>query len=324
MSRRTVTVVVVAVVAFVAVVVAGLVVFRDRWSGSVHPPAAAPSTVDSAAPQAQSPGPPGSLPGVLVYLKVSAGAPIEVMRYGRGVLHPATFGTATESDVRTASASPDGTLVAVVESPVRGQPGDLVVIEENGRRRTIAHDVAVSPGDGGLTWTTNSHTVVTSAGIRYDAVTGARGSEGLGPHRGYLVYSPGGTWRAYAATTSSVAVSQVDGSGPRTVPLPDCQDTTCPYAVQAVSDDGRYVALGAGSAGSVDVTEGHTVLDTRSGRPVPLGRLGNVRHVWFPSGGGALIDSGTQLIAVDANWATTAVYAEPAPAAGATRISYSN
>lgn len=72
--------------------------------------------------------------------------------------------------------------------------------------------------------------------------------------------------------------------------LDDCQRfADCPFAVQAVSDDGRYVALGHGNTDPGHVTEAHLVLDMNSGSLAVLPKVtGTIDKVYFRDDGWVL------------------------------------
>ncbi|MET7400312.1 hypothetical protein ABZS66_43180 [Dactylosporangium sp. NPDC005572] len=269
------------------------------------PPASAPAT------QAAKPA---ALPGTLSVLTFAAGKPITLVRGGETI----AFGTAGTGDV-VAQPSPDGRHLALVTSPNPDTivPGDLVVVDAGGQRHVLAHNV---PFGGGTvpTWTPDGRSVIHD-GTRYDVTGGGHAGAGLvKDNSGYLAYSVDGATLAYASSERTIQVSAAGGGSARTTDisqLPDCTRTAaCPFAVQAVSPDGHYVALGNGNTDPSHVTTAHLVLDTRTGKTVDLSAFGTVRHVWFPATGGAIVGTDHALQVVDAAWRVTGTF--PAPAAG--------
>jgi hypothetical protein len=296
-------------------VVAGTAVLAARNHSAPPPPASTPTTgTVTPAPTpsgAPSPNPSGksgtatALPGTLTYLTVRHGQPITVTRVTDGLARTSTFGTATVSDEYVAVASPDGAKVAVVESPDPGNlmPGDLVVVAKGGKRSVLAHNVTWA-GGAWPTWSPDSRRILVGGAsdhTGYDVATGARTTQpGLSGYAGYLTWSPSGTWVAYHTgdTANGIAVSRADGTGLRRVSLsglPECQQRpACPTAVQAVSDDGRYVAVGHGNTDPSHVVEAHLVIDVRTGRPVATARglTGTVDRIWFRPDGSRVVRSG--------------------------------
>jgi hypothetical protein len=110
-------------------------------------------------------------------------------------------------------------------------------------------------------------------------------------NKSYLTWSANGRWLAYGES-KDVVVTAADGTGKTTTSvasLPECQQTAgCPTSVQAVSDNGRYVALGHMNSDPSHVTEAHLVLDMQTGSLVNL-PAGHVDHVWFRPDGGMLV-----------------------------------
>ena len=314
--RRTVATAV-AGVAAVAVVAVGGWALATRNGGGPQPAttptgtvAGTPSTGPSAGTSPTSPTAPAvptAVPGMLVYLQVVAGRPITMTTVNDGVAHETTFGTATKSDEYWLASSPDATRLAAVESPNPGNvaPGDLVIVSAGGTRHTVARNVVGVP-----VWMPDGqHVIVTvvassAASSVVDVNTGAATAAPPAlAGKSYLTWSANGRWLAYGGNTD-VTVTAADGTGAVTksvASLPECQQTAgCPTSVQAVSDDGRYVALGHKNSDPTHVTEAHLVLDMQTGAlvnlpPVPNGR---VDHVWFRPDGVMLVrtvpDQGSQ------------------------------
>ncbi|WP_238007140.1 hypothetical protein KZZ52_37285 [Dactylosporangium sp. AC04546] len=316
-----------------AIVVAGGVALAGRPDQAPLPPStsasAAPSPTAEPTPSAEPSGtigtPPAadSLAGTLSYLTLRPGKPIELRRYVDGTLHTVSFGTASAGDVY-GQPSPDGTKLVVNTSPSKAQitPGDLVVVEPGGARRTIARDVR---WDGGNTavWTPDG-TAVVAAGVRYSVSGGSGTPAGFVQYApGYLVYSANGGTRAYAKSGTQVEIAEADGSAARTVDiggLTECQQTAaCPSSVQAVSDDGRYVALGNANSDPQHVHSAHIVYDTRDHKRLSLGSFS---HAWFPPGGGAVLIAQDTVKVLDASWRTTHTYALPEPIGADTFVWY--
>ena len=288
--------------------------------GDTANPAASPSPTAAATATPAATDPAGSAPtggardpatttwpGTLSYLTVKRGKPITLRHYTNGTLtKTTTFGIATPADESAYAASPDGRHVAVLDSRDQNfvEPGDLKIINTNGTRRTIARELRAAGGNWPV-WTPDS-TAVILGDHRYDATTGNI----LGDERNnYLVYSPAGTKRAYAGPDHTVIIANADGTRRTSVLLPECrQDPPCPTATQAVSDNGRYLALGIGNTDPSHVTTTATVLDTTTGDFINL--PARPRHVWFTTTG-ALIATATNLITVNTNWKPTATHPLP-------------
>ncbi|MGI5246068.1 hypothetical protein [Dactylosporangium sp. CA-139066] len=266
-------------------------------------PARVPSDAQSA---------PAGLPGTLSVLTFEPGKAITLLRHTQTT----SFGTAGHGDVLAVS-SRDGRHVALISSsdPELGAPGDLVVVDAGGQRHVLAHKVTWGGGVAPV-WTPDGRAVVLR-GVRYEASGGGHASAGLTGNAAYLAYSVDGAMLAYAATDTSVVVGPVGGGSRRVVDIsnfPECSDYACPFAVQAVSNDGNYVALGDGNTDLGTVTDAHIVLDTRSRKAVDLTAFGDVQHIWFTASGGAIIHTTHDLRVVDTAWHVTGTF--PAPGNG--------
>jgi hypothetical protein len=185
-----------------------------------------------------------------------------------------------------------------------------VVIEPGGARRTLARNVAWGGGTA-PSWSVDGESIVVG-NTRYDVATGATEPAGLAAgNAGYLVYSDNGAVRAYARTETEIEVAAADGAGARTVSiahLPQCdQLPTCPFAVQAVSDDGRYVALGNGNSDPGHTYTTTVVVDTRTGTPVTLTNVEQLMHVWFTATG-AVVHTNNAVHIYDSAWNRTATF----------------
>lgn len=318
-TRRTI-VTSAAAVAVVAALTGGAALLQFRADGkrpdvvpgvSVAPTSTAPPSPTAAPTSASTSAPANAVPGTLSFLRLQAGKAIELRRYVDGTLQTVSFGVATSKDVY-ATPSPDGTRLAINTTPNKDQiaPGDLIVVSAGGARKTIAHSVR---WDGGSTvvWTPDG-TALIAGGTQYDAVTGA--SRPFRDEPQYLAYSPGGTTIAYVHPTApeSIKISKVDGSAARTVPVTGLEECTitagCPTSVQAVSDDGRYVALGNVNSDPSHVYQTALVYDTVAKRR--LSQLGTFDHALFGAGG-AIVVTATQVKVYDATWKLVHTY--PAP-----------
>jgi hypothetical protein len=306
-----------AAVAVVAALTGGatLLQFRSEGEAPVVPgmsASASPSPTAAASTPTSSPASTAdAIPGALSFLTLEAGTPIELRRSVDGTPQTVTFGTATSQDVY-ATPSPDGTRLAINTSPDMNsvQPGDLVIATAGGARRTVARNVR---WDGGNTvvWTPDGTTLI-AGGARYDATTGAKSPFTDAPQ--YPAYSPSGTTIAYIAPGQSDAIKimKVDGTGPRTASvagLEECERTAgCPTSVQAVSDDGRYLALGNVNSDPRHVYGTALVYDTVAKQRLPLG---TVEHVWFRPDG-AIVVTATQVKVLDRSFKVVHTYPVPA------------
>jgi hypothetical protein len=316
--RRTVVQAAAAVVA-VAGLVGGVVTVagsnqpnpRNDDPASSVPASAFPSASSATEPVtglgSASPTRTTGVPGTLTFLDVRPGSPIKVTRVVDGEPTTTTFGVAKAGDEHIAEPAPNGSAVAVIVSPDRGSvaPGRLQIITSTGQRRTLADEVAWG---GGLwpAWTPDSAAVIVGK-TRYDVASGAQSTVAdLATSAGYLEWSPSGTWRANTAFgEDTVAVARADGSDRRTFTLTGQPGTTAagaPTSVQAVSDDGRYLALGGVNSGPSHLSETVLVFDTQTRRAVTLPTsIGSVRHVHFRADGGMLIhsDKGYTIVAMN-------------------------
>jgi hypothetical protein len=231
-----------------------------------------------------------------VYLSVKAGQPIVMTTVTDGVAHQSTFGMATATDEYVLVPSPDATRLAGIESPDPGniEPGDLVVIATGAARRTIATGIRWGGGSVPV-WTPDGQHIIATVGDRssiIDVGTGqATTAQPATGNENYLTWSANGKWRAYGGHTQ-VTVTAADGSGEvskSVALLSECQQTAgCPTSVQAVSNDGRYVALGHMNSDPSHVTEAHVVLDMQTGKTVALPN-GNVDKIYFRPNGSMIV-----------------------------------
>jgi len=112
------------------------------------------------------------------------------------------------------------------------------------------------------------------AEVRTDRVPETRHHDEAGDavNRLAMRRSANGQWLAYGGGTD-VTVTAADGAAKTTTSvasLPECHQTAgCPTSVQAVSDDGRYVALGHMNSDPSHLHEAHLVLDTSTSTTPP-------------------------------------------------------
>ncbi|MET7418186.1 hypothetical protein [Dactylosporangium sp. NPDC005555] len=314
-----------AAVAVVAALTGGATLLQfqseDKRPDLVPGASTAPPSSPAAPPVSKPPSTPAStvdaIPGELSFLTLKAGKPIELLRIVGGTPQKVTFGTATSKDVY-ATPSPDGTRLAINTSPNWTQvlPGDLVVVSSGGARKTIAHDVNWDSGST-VVWTPDG-TALIADGVQYDATTGT--SKPFRDKPQYLAYSPNGTTIAYVHPTQvdALKISKVDGSSPRTVSVAgqdECDRTAgCPTSVQAVSDDGRYLALGNVNSDPSHVYQAVLVYDTVAKKR--LTQLGTFQHVFFRADGAVLVTA-TQVKVLDTAWKVVHTYQLPAHDTGA-------
>jgi hypothetical protein len=292
--RRALAIAAAGFVAVAAVTAGGYALATRHTSGP------APATSPTATPTEASPTPTSSpstitaIPGTLVYVSVQNGQ-ITVTTVTDGVAHQTTFGPPTGREVLIVP-SPDATRLAVIDSPDRGfvKPGDLVIISAGGARHTIATNVGWGGGVVPV-WMPDGQHVIAAAGaiesnmidVNTGKATPAQPAEG---NLNYLTWSANGQWRAYGLDTD-VVVTAPDGSGKVTTSigsLPECHETAgCPTSVQAVSDDGRYVALGHIQTDPTHVDEAHLVLDMLTGKLVDLPPRAD--RVYFRPDGGMIV-----------------------------------
>ncbi len=290
--RHTMAVGVAGLAAIVAMAVGGCTSSSRAASGQSTPTTSSTTATTSSGAAAT----PTAVPGTLVYLNVKAGQPIVMTTVTEGVAHQSTFGKATAADEYVLVPSPDATRLAAVESPDPGSiaPGDLVVIGTGGARHTIATGIRWGGGNAPV-WTPDGQHIIATIGDRssiIDVGTGhATAAQPATGNENYLTWSANGQWRAYGNGTQ-VVVTAADGSGEvsKSVAfLSECQQTAgCPTSVQAVSNDGRYVALGHMNSDPSHVSEAHIVLDMQTGKVVTLPN-GNVGKIYFRPDGGLLV-----------------------------------
>jgi hypothetical protein len=208
------------------------------------------------------------------------------------------FGIVRGND-RAWVVSPDLNRVAAVDSPDPGSvaPGDLIILEPGGGRHILAHQVVWTGGDWPQ-WTPDSKKIMVRLVSGWSLVDIASGTVTSLPglNGEYFTWSTNHAYLAYAAQEKTIVVARPDGTVASRTPLSglaEChQLPACPFAVQAVSDDGRLVALGHGNTDPSHTTEAHLVLDTRTGQLVPLPKVtGQIDRIYFRPDGGMLVRS---------------------------------
>jgi hypothetical protein len=261
-----------------------------------------PSGTGAAPSQGAPAVPAGAIPGTLTYLSRDGGPLTVVTVTNGGAPKTRTFGQ-VPADQHVFSVSPDGTRIAMILSPDPGslKPGDLVVVEPGGTR----HKLATGIGWGGGTWpywTPDGKQLVANKDGHWLYVDAASGRTSPGPqidYGEYLAWSPGGTYRAYTRS-GQVVVARPDWTEVRHIApkglagCPAPQDIGC-SSVQAVSEDGRYVALGVTNTDPSHVTRSVLIVDTTTGKaaPLPAKVTGGLSKVFFRPDGGMLVETVT-------------------------------
>ncbi|MEO3817521.1 hypothetical protein [Plantactinospora sp. B24E8] len=283
---------------------------------------ATPSTATSASADT----PPGAVehvPGRLVYLRV--GAEIEVVTVVNGKVRTTSFGARKLGD-QVATVSPDGSKVALVRpaKDLSEYPGDLVIVEPGGVRAVVARQVTWGDGNEPV-WMPDSRRLLiavnkmngdtsTSQSYGYlDTVTGRYDELSRDPFPKYLIWSADGGYRAHA-DGNTIVVARADGSGSRRFSVadqPECE-RQCPYAVQAVSNDGRYVATTQADNGPTRIAGARIVLDTMTGGRISLpDTLGQVTGIFFRADNSLVVQTSNQLHLVSRDGRLTASVDRP-------------
>ena len=110
----------------------------------------------------------------------------------------------------------------------------------------------------------------------------------------YNVLSPGGAYATYA-DGSEVVVVRSDGAPLRRVTYTGGGEGG--FSVQGVSNDGRYVVVGAGSSDPTRIIGGAVLLDMVTGVPAPVPVIppvgSRIRQIVLAPDGGMLITTST-------------------------------
>ncbi len=215
--------------------------------------------------------------------------------------------------------SPDGTRVAVVRSSRGAQrgPGDLVIISAGGAEKTVAHNVG-SGGGMSPVWSADSSKIMVSGESPgyIDVATGQFTELADDDFPRYLVWSANGEYRAHSVEAKTIVVSRADGTVVSRTSLagePDCdQHAQCPFAVQAVSNDGRYVATAYGTDDLEQVSQASMVLNTGTGQRVALPKtIKDITEIFFRADGGLLIQAGARLYLTGPDGTVAGDFARP-------------
>jgi hypothetical protein len=132
--------------------------------------------------------------------------------------------------------------------------------------------------------------------------------------------------------TVHIAVARRDGVGERSASIegrPECAEhATCPFGVQSVSDDGRFVAAGDGNTDPGRARSAHYVMDMVTGKAVPLPSVrGSVNEIFFRPDGGMVLratesNGHSTLYVVGSNHAVTITVPEPDALRGLDIVAY--
>ncbi|BCB79126.1 hypothetical protein GCM10022251_19500 [Phytohabitans flavus] len=291
------------------------------------PPVVSPPANPTSSPPASSATPPDHVPGRLVYLRV--GGEIEMVTVTNGVTKTTSFGGWWRGD-QAITVSPDGTMVALVQAMDNRSeyPGDLLIVRPGGSRKLVAQSVMWGGGVAPV-WTPDSkHLLVgitelqgdTAVGEKYgyvDAATGTFTETDLDQFPEYLTWSANGSFRAHAEGSSTIVVERANGTVLRRfslTPQPECATRECPFAVQAVSDDGRYIATAIGNTDPTRVTGAQIVLDTTNGRRVPIpASVKGITEIFFRSDNSLVVQTKDKLHLVNRSGKITATIDRPDP-----------
>ncbi len=221
---------------------------------------------------------------------------VEVRLLEDGVLFPLA---AMPQDQRhtasqTITVSPDGSRVVWVTNENSDYLGDLALLvfgHPGGPRLLGGQVLPWSPPQ----WEADSRHIVVNtvdATFRIDTETGF--SEAIAPGVIYNLLSPNGAYVVYDEG-DDVVVVRSDG-------VPRHRATyrgggEGGFSVQGVSNDGRYVVIGAGSSDPTRVIGGAVLLDMVAGSPAPLPVTppvgSRIRQVVLAPDGGMLITTST-------------------------------
>jgi hypothetical protein len=188
------------------------------------------------------------------------------------------------------SLSPDHTKVAYVTNRAGTFHGDLIVADlRGGSKVTVADDVLCS---GGMhpQWLSPRQLLIYHSddfpGRRtmVDVRSGRPGSTPLDKVEDYVAASPNGEFVAYRRTGDRLVVARPNGKVVHTVPIGDVLHNGNGFAVLAVSDDGRRVAVGAMNTDPDVARTGTVVINTENGRQVELPGRSYDREVLLPAG----------------------------------------
>jgi hypothetical protein len=265
-------------------------------------------------PSVTAPATPSSvLPGTAIYL-TSDGVSLQAVRIVAGQRQTTTIATANSDEVMTATISPDGSTIAFEPGCDWSQGGSTsatvsVVGIAGGTARKVASGVRC---DGGMhpIWFPDSASLRVvyftdlATGERcgqVDAATSAFTVLGATQNAGwcdYVAFAPGGAFRARLVGNQWV-VETAAGTTVRSV----ATFLTGPLgsAIQGLSADGRYLAIGAHNTDPGIRRTAYTVVDTVTGEQLPLATLlgrdpggTTLSGISFLPDGGAVVDTDVQ------------------------------
>jgi hypothetical protein len=258
-----------------------------------------------------------SLPGTVVYLSfdVLSGNPgahtyqYSVRRVADGVALVASLGpevTHTDCSFNVPSVSPDGSMVAMAAGG-KVRPGEtwldgtsvfvdgaslFVTDLATGASRRLVDGIEC----GATIWSPDSARILVStpSGCRWvDVTTGAATPYERDEGCGYVAFAPtGGFWASYpnVYTPANTVATVV----PRPPDFPEGQ----PVTIQAVSANGRFVALGHGSTDPGYQREARWLYDTTTGQFLTAGQVLGAAHagkqitnVVFLANGGMVVST---------------------------------
>ncbi|MFC0526649.1 hypothetical protein [Phytohabitans kaempferiae] len=271
---------------------------------------------------------PDHVPGRLVYLRV--GAEIEVVTVTDGVTRTTSFGARMPGD-RVASVSPDGTKVALLhpKRDITEFPGDLVIVRPGGARKVVAENVSWGGGNEPAWMPDSNRLLVGITAMEGDTATGGQSFGYVDATSGtfseldidrfpeYLAWSAIGTFKAYAEGSRTIVVARASGTVVRRIDISrqaECGKVACPFAVQAISNDGRYVATAQGNTDPTRVLSAAIVLDTTSGHRIALpAKLKGITEIFFRSDNSLVVQTADKLHLVTLDGKVTATIDRPDP-----------
>jgi hypothetical protein len=307
-TRRRRSLVSISAAAAVLAVVGGVALAWTKTNG--HPLTPAGPTGPTR-PSVTAPATPLSvLPGTAIYL-ASDGVRLQAVRVVAGQRQTTTIATANHDEVMTATISPDGSTIAFNWSQGGSTSANVSVVSvAGGTPRKVASGVRC---DGGMQpiWFPDSAslrvvyltdpTAGESCG-RVDVATNAVTQLGTTPNAGwcdYVAFSPGGAFRARQVGNQWV-VETAAGATVRSV----ATFLTGPLgsAIQGLSADGRYLAIGRHNTDPSIQRTAYTIVDTTNGEQLSLATLlgrapaagATLGGINFLPDGGAVVDTYVQ------------------------------
>ena len=285
------------VAAAVAVLTAGAVgaivtIRRDRSVAAVTPhPGSSPSITTNTMPRPTGPAvalgcegvdadgrPAARLPGrIYFYTESDDSGCAQVRLLEDGTIFPLAAMPQDERRIasQTMTVSPDGSRAVWVTNENSDYLGDLALFvfgDPAGPRLLGGQVLPWSPPQ----WEADSRHIVVNtldATFRIDTDTGF--SEPIAPGVIYNLLSSDGAYAAYA-DGGEVVVVRSDGAPLRRVKYTGGGEAG--FSVQGVSNDGRYVVIGAGGSDPTRVIGGAVLLDMITGALAPLPVIPPVGH----------------------------------------------